>query len=81
MWEVSDRLCHETKLSVIDQAGARSKHYGEWRAGKNELPTRRGSIRADIDRAVASATTEQGFIQTMQEMGMCSRPGHPTGRG
>ena len=69
MREVSDRLCREAKLSVIEQAGARSKHYGEWRAEKNGLPTRRGSIRVDIDRAIASATTEQGFIQTMQAMG------------
>lgn len=76
---VSDRLCREASLSVIDQAGARSKHYGEWRAEKNGLPTRRGSIRADIDRAIASATTERGFIQTMQAMGYVFKTRTSTG--
>lgn len=33
------------------------------------VPTLRSAIRADIDRAVASSTTEQEFIRTMQEMG------------
>lgn len=33
------------------------------------MPTQRSTIRADIDRAITSATTEQGFIRTMQEMG------------
>lgn len=69
MREVSDRLCREAKISVIEKPGSKSKHYGEWRAEKNGKPTRRGSIRADIDRAIASSTTEQGFIQTMKEMG------------
>lgn len=69
MREVSDRLCREAKLSVIENPGSKSKHYGEWRAEKNGKPTRRGTIREDIDRAIASSTTEQSFIQTMTEMG------------
>lgn len=69
MREVSDRLCREAKLSVLERPGGRKKSYSEWKAEKDGVPTQRSTIRADIDRAVASATTEQGFIRTMQEMG------------
>lgn len=69
MREVSDRLCREHGLSVLERPGGRKKSYSEWKAEQDGVPTQRSTIRADIDRAVASATTEQGFIRTMQEMG------------
>ena len=69
MRQVSDRLCREMGLSVIEQPGGRGKHYGEWRAEQRGMPTWRGTIREDIDRAIASATTQQGFLRTMEEMG------------
>ena len=69
MREVSDRLCREAGLSVVEHPGGRKKSYSEWKAEQDGVPTQRSTIRADIDRAVASATTEQGFIRTMQEMG------------
>lgn len=69
MREVSDRLCREAGLSVMERTGGRRKSYSEWKAEQDGVPTQRSTIRADIDRAIASATTEQGFIRTMQEMG------------
>ena len=65
----SDRLCEEHGLSVIREAAGRGKNYGEWLAEQNGKPTLRGNIRQDIDRAILSATTERGFIQTMEAMG------------
>ena len=69
MREVSDRLCREHGLSVLEHPGGRKKSYSEWKAERDGVPTQRSTIRADIDRAIASATTEQGFIRTMEEMG------------
>ena len=69
MREVSDRLCREFGISVIENPGGRSKNYGEWLAEKNGKPTHKGSIRADIDRAILASTTERDFIRVMKEMG------------
>lgn len=69
MREVSDRLCREFAISVIENSGGRGKHYGEWLAEKNGKPTRKGGIRADIDRAILASTTERDFIRVMTEMG------------
>lgn len=69
MREVSDRLCREFAISVIENPGRRGKNYGEWLAEKNGKPTHKGSIRADIDRAILASTTERDFIRAMTEMG------------
>ncbi len=69
MREVSDRLCKEYGLSVVKQPEGKSKSYGEWQAEKKGRFTHRGSIRADIDRAIMASTTERDFIRVMCEMG------------
>ena len=69
MREVSDRLCREYGLSAVKQPEGKSKNYGEWQAEKDGRFTHRGSIRADIDRAIAASTTERDFIRVMTEMG------------
>ena len=69
MREVSDRLCREYRLSVIEHPENRKKNYGEWIAEKNGKPTMKGKVREDIDRAIAASTTERDFIRVMKEMG------------
>lgn len=69
MREVSDRLCREARISVIENPDKHGKNYGEWSAEKNGKPTLRGKVREDIDRAVAASTTERDFIRVMNEMG------------
>ena len=69
MREVSDRLCREYAISVIENPGGRAKHYAEWQAEQNGKPTHRGTIRADIDRAILASTTERDFLRVMGEMG------------
>lgn len=69
MRQVSDRLCREYGISVIEKPKGKAKHYAEWQAEQNGKPTYRGIIRADIDRAILASTTERDFIQVMQAMG------------
>lgn len=69
MRAVSDRLCREYGISVIEKPKGKAKHYAEWQAEQNGKPTYRGTIRADIDRAILASTTERDFIQVMQAMG------------
>ncbi len=69
MREVSDRLCREYAISVIENPSGRAKHYAEWQAEQNGKPTHRGTIRADIDRAIRASTTERDFLRVMGEMG------------
>ena len=69
MREVSDRLCREYAISVIENPGGRGKNYGEWQAERNGKSTHRGTIRADIDRAIRASTTERDFLRVMGEMG------------
>ena len=69
MRQVSDRLCREYGISVIEKPTGKSKHYAEWQAEQNGKPTYRGIIRADIDRAILASTTERDFIRVMQAMG------------
>lgn len=58
MRQVSDRLCKEHSLSVIEnpQKG-KAKHYAEWKTEVNDKPTWRGLIREDVDKAIAETTT------------------------
>ncbi len=69
MRDVSDRLCREHRLSVIKNPQGRRKNYSEWSAEKNGKPTLRGSIRADVDRAIGASTTMRDFMRVMAEMG------------
>lgn len=68
MRETSDRLVSELGLSVVKSCG-RGKHYAEWQSERQGKPTVRGLIRADIDRAIAGATTESEFVRILAEMG------------
>lgn len=69
MREVSDRLCREYAISVIENPRGQTKDYTEWQAEHDGSPTFRGTIRADIDRAILASTTERGFFQVLAKMG------------
>ena len=69
MREVSDRLCREERLSVIEENYGHAKQYSEWDSDKKSKPTYRSMVRDDIDRAIQVALTEQEFFQTLSEMG------------
>lgn len=70
MRKVSDRLCHEYSLSVIEnpQRG-KSKHYAEWKDEQEGKSTWRGLIREDVDKAISSSMTFTQFIATLRKEG------------
>ena len=70
MQQVSDALCREYGLSVIDDPKkGKAKQYGEWRAELEQRPTWRGIIRADIDEAILRAMTERQFFDNLRKKG------------
>lgn len=70
MQTVSDALCREYGLSVIEQPQqGRGKQYGEWRAEQEQRPTWRGLIRADIDEAIRQSMTERQFFDNLRKKG------------
>lgn len=69
MREVSDRLCREYAISVIENPSRQTKNYAEWQAERDGKPTHRGAIRADIDRAIRASTTDRDFLRVLGEMG------------
>ena len=67
---ISDRLCLENNLSVVhDAKPGRSKHYSEWSAEKQQQPTYRGAVRADVDAAIREAQTEKQFYAILRSKG------------
>ena len=76
MQTVSDALCREYGLSVIEQPQqGRGKQYGEWRAEQEQRPTWRGLIRTDIDEAIRQAITERQFFDALQKKGYAMKVG------
>lgn len=70
MQTVSDELCREYGLSVIENPQyGKSKQYGEWRAEQEQLTTWRGLIRADIDEAIRQSMTERQFFDNLRKKG------------
>ena len=70
MQTVSDELCREYGLSVIEQPQqGRGKQYGEWRTEQEQRPTWRGLIRSDIDEAIRQAMTERQFFDALRKKG------------
>ena len=70
MQTVSDRLCREYGLSVIENPQyGQSKHYGEWRAEQEQRPTWRGMVRSDVDEAIRQSMTERQFFDALRQKG------------
>ena len=70
MQVLSDKLCREYRLSVIeDPQYGRSKHYGEWRAEQEQRPTWRGLVRTDVDEAIRQSMTERQFYDALRKKG------------
>lgn len=76
MQTVSDELCREYRLSVIENPQyGKAKQYGEWRAEQEQRPTWRGLIRADIDVAIRQAMTERQFFDALRKKGYAVKVG------
>ena len=66
--KISDELCRENKLSVIETDG-KGQGYADWLSGKTGKPTIRSMVRRDVELAMAAADTFDGFIAELQAMG------------
>lgn len=70
MRDVSDRLCKEYGLSVIENpTTGKTKHYGEWKAEREGKETWRGLIKKDIDEAIDHAMTDKQFFSNLRTIG------------
>ncbi len=69
MREVSDRLCKEYGLSVIEKPKTKGKSYAEWKAEFEGRTTVRGTIREAIDIAVSGSGSRLEFLDAMDQMG------------
>lgn len=65
---VSDELCRENRLSVVETDG-HGKSYGEWKHEKEGSPTLRGMVKTDVEMAMSTADSFSGFIAELQKMG------------
>ena len=69
MQQVSDALCREYGLSVIEQPAGKSKPYAEWKAEQEHRPTIRDTIRADIDAAILANLSHRSFFNALAAKG------------
>ena len=69
MREVSDRLCREYGLSIIEKPMGHGKHYAQWRAEQNGEYTKDTVIKRDIDECVELSLTVKQFYQLMASRG------------
>ena len=70
MQRISDELCQEYGLSVIeDPQPGKTKQYGEWRAEQEQRPTWRGIVRSDVDDALRLSMTERQFFDNLHRKG------------
>jgi hypothetical protein len=73
MRAMSDELCREYGISVIEEPQQRKKDYGLRKAERNGQLTQSQMIRNDIDRAVRASLVPQDFAAAMREMGYTIR--------
>lgn len=69
MRRISDRLCEEYGLSVIRNPKNKGKHYAEWDAERNGLPTIRGQVREELDEIIKASYTMNEFWRILKERG------------
>ena len=67
--DISDELCRDYSLSVIEHPQSRKKPYAMYMAEKNGLPTRDTVARQAIDEAISLSYTLKDFHRLLSEMG------------
>ena len=76
MRNLSDRLCREYSLSVIEHPEqGKGEHYAQWQAEKQGKPTYHSMVREDVDSAIRRARTEKQFFHHLKEMGYSIKTG------
>jgi hypothetical protein len=65
---ISDLLCAEHGLSIIENPKPSRESYGDW-LGENKKPTQKDDLRWLIDEVIPSATTFEDFLAKLRERG------------
>lgn len=66
--EISDKLCREYGLSVIEEPAGQDKHYAEWAAEKKGRSWK-ALLRETIDAALPGAASFEDFLAVMRSAG------------
>lgn len=69
MRSISDEICREHGLSVIEQPKSKSQTYAQWQAENQGKPTIRSQIRKDIDHVIKQSFNYSTFLQLLQKKG------------
>lgn len=69
MRQISDEICREYGLSVVDDPKGKCRHISESIAERKGETTERGNIRRDIDIAIECNTSTKYFYRTMESLG------------
>lgn len=72
--EISDQLCLEHNLSIIENPAPSAKHYIEWLTDKGGT-TWKEKLRRTIDNLLPSCSSFEGFLQKMQAEGYACKTG------
>lgn len=72
---ISDEICREHGLPVIDNPKARGKHYKEAVDEKAGKPTRRGLVRADVQDAIDKSPSFESFVKLLESKGYAVKYG------
>lgn len=66
---ISDQICRESCLSVIEHPKRRGMHYAEWKALKEGKPTIRGQMRIELDEIIKCSYTMEQFWNNLKKRG------------
>jgi hypothetical protein len=66
--KLSDQLCREHNLSIIEPDGKRGMKYNEWQADKDDT-NRKKQLRKDINQSIKAASTYDDFLALMKAKG------------
>lgn len=66
---ISDQICRENCLSVIEHRKGKGLHYAEWKALKEDKPTIRGQMREELDEIIKASYTVKDFWNNLEKRG------------
>ena len=67
--KVSDRICRDNNLSVIENPLPKKQPRGEWMAERDGCVTHSSILRKDVDRAVRNSKSFTEFIYALENYG------------
>lgn len=66
---ISDQICREHCLSVIDNPSHSGMQYAEWKALNEGKPTIRGRMRAELDEIISASYSVKEFWRALERNG------------